>query len=226
MKDPAVLFYYQDFLVGTEFMTDEEIGKYIRILCHQADKGRLSKQQVLSICKASAISKSIQEKLKIDNDGFYYNERMEMEKEKRRKFAESRRNNAKGGKASAEHMEDINEDINKNKKGERTAFFLKAFTDEFQKNKEFITEWKDWVTLNDQRFTELTAMTAKKQINHLMSLPIKEATKLLNQAITNNWRGIKYNSNINEKTEPEKSFKTSKEMQDLLDAARQRKTVN
>jgi hypothetical protein len=24
MKDPAVLFYFQDFLVGTEFMTDDE----------------------------------------------------------------------------------------------------------------------------------------------------------------------------------------------------------
>ena len=29
MKDPAVLFYFQDFLVGTEFMTDEEVGQYI-----------------------------------------------------------------------------------------------------------------------------------------------------------------------------------------------------
>ena len=42
MKDPAVLFYFQDFLVGTEFMTDDEVGKYIRILCHQADKGALT----------------------------------------------------------------------------------------------------------------------------------------------------------------------------------------
>lgn len=29
MKYPAVLFYFQDFLVGTEFMTDNEVGKYI-----------------------------------------------------------------------------------------------------------------------------------------------------------------------------------------------------
>jgi len=32
MKDPAVLFYFQDFLVGTEFMSDEEVGKYIFVL--------------------------------------------------------------------------------------------------------------------------------------------------------------------------------------------------
>ena len=30
MKDPAVLFYFQDFLVGTEFMTDDEVGKYLQ----------------------------------------------------------------------------------------------------------------------------------------------------------------------------------------------------
>ena len=27
MKDPAVLFYFQDFLVGTEFMCDEDLIK-------------------------------------------------------------------------------------------------------------------------------------------------------------------------------------------------------
>ena len=119
-KDPAILFYYQDFLVGTEFMTDEETGIYIRILCHLADKERLTKKQVLSICKASAFTDNIQSKLKIDKNGFYYNQRMLEEKEKRLKFTESRRINAKGGKAYAEHMvghmenENINENINEN----------------------------------------------------------------------------------------------------------------
>ena len=111
-KDPAVLFYYQDFIVGTQFMTDSDVGKYIRILCHQADKGNLTKGQVLSICKASEIPKSIQGKLNVDSGGLYYNERMRSEKEKRRNFSQSRRNNALGGKAYAQHMED--EDINKN----------------------------------------------------------------------------------------------------------------
>ena len=112
-KDPAVLFYFQDFLVGTVFMTDDEVGKYIRILCHQADKGRLSEKQVLSICKADVIPNVIKEKLKVDSDGLYYNARMQSEKEKRSKFTESRRNNALGIKAHAKHMEDEDRDINK-----------------------------------------------------------------------------------------------------------------
>jgi len=117
-KDPAVLFYYQDFLVGTEFMDDNEVGIYIRLLCHLYDKEELSEKQVLSICKASAFSEipdDIKIKLKKNGDGLYYNERARNEKEKRRAFSESRRKNAlgvKGDKAYAKHMEDesINED--------------------------------------------------------------------------------------------------------------------
>lgn len=113
-KDPAVLFYYSDFLTGTAFMTDDELGKYIKILCHQADKGKLTKQQVLSICKASVIPNNIQEKLLTDENGLMYNKRMLEEKEKRVKFSESRRNNAKKEKTYAKHMENenINKDIN------------------------------------------------------------------------------------------------------------------
>ena len=116
-KDPAFLFYYQDFLVGTEFMTNEEVGIYIRILCHLADKGKLSKEHMLSICRGYAFTKNIQNKFQVDSDGFYFNERLRLEVEKRRNYAESRRNNAKHDKAYAEHMEDenINENVITNK---------------------------------------------------------------------------------------------------------------
>ena len=127
-KDPAVLFYYQDSLVGTEFMTNEETGIYIKMLCYQADKGKLTKKQVLSICKASAIPEFVQEKFLVDSDGLYYNQRMLEEKEKRSKFAESRRNNALGGKASAKHMEDEDVNINKdNNKDSIQSLWIKTF---------------------------------------------------------------------------------------------------
>ena len=38
-KDPAILFYTQDFLVGTMMMSDEQVGQYIRLLCLQHQKG-------------------------------------------------------------------------------------------------------------------------------------------------------------------------------------------
>lgn len=125
MKDPAVLFYFQDFLVGTEFMTDDEVGKYMRILCHLADKGSLCKSQVLRICKTSTIPEAISEKLLIDEDGNYYQRRMREEREKRINYSESRRlNRTKVNnnicKTYDVHMENenenINEDINSKKK--------------------------------------------------------------------------------------------------------------
>lgn len=38
-KAPAVQLYAQDFLDGTKFMSNAEVGLYIRMLCEQVDKG-------------------------------------------------------------------------------------------------------------------------------------------------------------------------------------------
>jgi hypothetical protein len=114
-KDPAVLFYYEAFSHGTQFLTDEEAGKYIRLLIYQFDKGHIPLELVLRICKASGfenISKNILSKLKIDENGHYFNERADIEKEKRIKFTASRKANASTSSALAEH--DINKDISIN----------------------------------------------------------------------------------------------------------------
>ena len=47
-KDPAVLFYTSDFLSGTFTMTNEQVGMYIRLLCLQHQKGKLSEKDMLS----------------------------------------------------------------------------------------------------------------------------------------------------------------------------------
>ena len=89
MKDPAFLFYSNDFLTGTFLMTDEQIGRYIKLLCLQHQKGHLKEKDMLNICKEydeDIFSKFIQ-----DEQGNYYNKRLEEEAEKRNKFVESRR---------------------------------------------------------------------------------------------------------------------------------------
>jgi len=50
-KDPAFLFYTGDFSTGTQFFSDEQVGKYIRLLMAQHQHGRLSEKQMLYICK-------------------------------------------------------------------------------------------------------------------------------------------------------------------------------
>ena len=125
-KDPAVLFYTSDFLSGTFTMTNEQVGKYIRLLCLQHQKGKLTEKDMLSIC--SAYDVDIWDKFKIE-DGVFINERMYNEAVRRQKFSESRRNNAKSpkndstSKAYATHMETetetetitVNKTINKTK---------------------------------------------------------------------------------------------------------------
>jgi hypothetical protein len=113
MKDPAVLFYFQDFLVGTDFMSADEVGKYIRILCHQADKGSLTLSQLKRICEGT-VPEAVMEKLKIDDEGKYYQERMRTEREKRINYSESRRKNRAVKDDNIcetydKHMENINE---------------------------------------------------------------------------------------------------------------------
>lgn len=48
-KDPAFLFYSNDFLSGTFLLSDEQVGKYIRLLCIQHQKGILTKKDMLNI---------------------------------------------------------------------------------------------------------------------------------------------------------------------------------
>lgn len=109
-KDPAFLFYSSDFTIGTQFLTDEQTGKYIRLLVAQHQHGRLSEKHMLQICKTydfDVFSKFIR-----DEDGVYYNERLENEVFKRRKYSESRSNNRQAKKTYVPHMENENENIN------------------------------------------------------------------------------------------------------------------
>ena len=114
-KDPAILFYTSDFITGTLTMTDDQKGKYITLLCLQHQQGYLTDEDMLNICKT--YDKKIYSKFIKNGDGFYYNERMKKESERRQKYSESRRQNRKICKTYDNHMETITEteNINRNK---------------------------------------------------------------------------------------------------------------
>jgi len=119
-KDPAFLFYYQDWLVGTSFMTNEQKGIYIDMLCHQAHHGTLTQHMVDSICPNKDDWKVISEKF-THEEHYWYNERLMEEMNKRKLFSESRRKNRLGKtrKSSIPHMENENENENEGKNGEK-----------------------------------------------------------------------------------------------------------
>lgn len=114
MKDPAFLFYSSDFLTGTMTMTNEQVGKYIRLLCMQHQKGHLLEKDMLKIC--NTYDEDVYEKFIKDDDGKFYSKRLETEISKRKSYSESRRNNRLGTnkicKSYDYHMENENININ------------------------------------------------------------------------------------------------------------------
>ena len=94
-KDPAFLFYSSDFLTGVCDLTFEERGQYITLLCLQHQKGRLSKKVIdISIPNAAA---DVLAKFQKDENGNFFNERLEKESEKRAQHAEKQRQRALSG---------------------------------------------------------------------------------------------------------------------------------
>lgn len=101
MKDPAFLFYSADFQIGTEDMTDEQVGKYIRLMCRQHLKGHIKEEHMTKICKS--YDKEIYDKFAIDEHGCYFNQRLENEIEKRKRYSQSRAKNRQGKKNKPEN---------------------------------------------------------------------------------------------------------------------------
>jgi len=131
-KDPAILFYTSDFITGTLTMTNDQKGKYITLLCLQHQQGYLTGEDMLNICQS--YDKKIYSKFNENGDGLYYNERMKIESERRRKYSESRSQNRKIYKTYDNHMETITENetiiVNKNKKGAKNKKFKPPIIEE------------------------------------------------------------------------------------------------
>lgn len=168
-KDPAFLFYSSDFLTGTFTLTNEQVGKYIRLLCLQHQKYSLTKKDMLNIC--SSYDEDIFSKFELEDD-LYYNKRLREESIKRKEYSESRKNNRKKkdminiSQTYDSHMENenenINEDINKNK------IVLKKFT------------FSDFNGLPSAYMESV-----KIQLNNLKQL------KLTEEVIISNWEAFK-----------------------------------
>jgi uncharacterized phage protein (TIGR02220 family) len=90
-KDPAFLFYSNDFLSGTYTMTDAQVGKYIRLMCLQHQQGHLSETDMLTVCQKH--DAKIWSKFKKDEQGMYYNERLDAEISKRQAHSQKQREN-------------------------------------------------------------------------------------------------------------------------------------
>ena len=117
-KDPAFLFYPNDYIGGTMGMTFEEKGAYMELLMMQFNRGHMTSHMIGHI--VGQLWDTIQHKFIQDNKGLWYNERLEAEKNKRKLYTESRINNKRGknqyskGKKQSGHMTSHMENENEN----------------------------------------------------------------------------------------------------------------
>ena len=91
-KDPAFLFYPSDFLTGTMFMTNEQIGVYIRLLCSQHQHGGIIDKDSFNALVGNNLL--IKNKF-IESETGFYNERLTIEMEKRNKKSNNMSETAK-----------------------------------------------------------------------------------------------------------------------------------
>lgn len=154
MKDPAILFYTSDFLNGVTDLTMEERGQYITMLCVQHQKGHLT-EKMIRLCVGNATA-DVLAKFSQDDDGNYFNDRMELEINKRKVHAEKQRDRAiegwkkrkeemprhNHGNATAMPLENENENVIVSKSVIRKRSAEEKPTNPFSDS--FLQYWEQW----------------------------------------------------------------------------------
>ena len=93
-KDPAFLFYPNDWLGETMGMTFEQKGAYLELLMLQFNRGHMPLPLIHQV--VGALWEAVKEHFEADEEGRYYNLRLEEEVQRRRTYCASRRKNIQG----------------------------------------------------------------------------------------------------------------------------------
>jgi hypothetical protein len=235
-RDPAFLFYTSDFLTGTMTMSNEQIGKYIRLLCMQHQKGELSEKDMLFICGTydeDIFSKFQRVGLK------FVNKRLAEEIEKRKNYSESRRKNRLKkdtepkeenniSKTYVPHMENENENDNSllnNTLVEKKEITLEELKNKFLPNKDFATELYKNESANSQFYNQELYRVKRKfpddndyiEFNSKLKLLDKVHTSLKDYALHfRNWLATKPEKKPKEEVQVDKYGKPRPSNQYIL----------
>lgn len=198
MKDPAFLFYSDNFQSGTQFFSDEQTGKYIRLLCAQHLHGHLSEKHMMFICKTYDLD--IWSKFKKDGEGKFYNERLELEILRRKSYSESRSTNRKSVNKKKKHMKKTSKSyVNHmgigdgdgieigNRSGNETL--ISPFSENFDRY------WQGWKAYKKAEHGKTyksvkTEASSLKLLYNLSEGDEGRAAKIIETSIANQWQGF------------------------------------
>lgn len=151
-KDPAMLWYWNDWNSGTVTLSRYLKGCYIDVLHAQFNNGHLSLEEIKTVLGSDFESSwpTLQKKFETDQNGLFFNKRLEQEQEKRRAFTESRRTNRMSthmNKHMIAHMENENEDVNRNDNEVELHPTFKDFWDAYGKKVDRDKCQKKWAKI-------------------------------------------------------------------------------
>lgn len=155
-KDPATLWYWNDWHGGTSTFSRHLKGCYTDLLHAQFNNGHLSLDEIKTVLGSDFGSSwpTLRKKFAVDNDGLFFNERAELEKNKRIAFVESRKNNLKSHKE--EHMNTHKDSLMENENRNAIAIEVKNekwpfenFWDAYSKKQDKAKCEKKWALIDD-----------------------------------------------------------------------------
>lgn len=161
-KSPSFQFYAQDFLTGVMYLTNEEIGMYIKMLAKQWTDGKIPKKRLGLFLGIEWDSLSEELKNKFTDCGEHViNKRLEIEREKKKNFLKKQSDNGKKGGRPPKS--------NNNKKPNESQKNPLEEEDEDEKEKEFDKE-KEIISIFNSTCVNLPQVQKltdkrKKQIN-------------------------------------------------------------
>ena len=220
MKNPAFPLYAADFLMGTVYMSFEDVGRYIKLLCYQWDSGEIPVKRLGLLVGLEWVnfSDELKEKFEVKNDRIL-NLRLEKVREKRQKYIEKQAlNGSKGGRPKItekpKKQKDkkpeipINPEDNPNINPNETLLengieieniFISVFKKwpkfDFRFVPENLIDCVDlWLTYKrTRRETYKSQMSFErmvKQLNDFSEGNHETAVKIIEQSMANNWAGL------------------------------------
>jgi hypothetical protein len=191
-KDPAFLMYSNDFLTGTFTMNDAQVGKYIRLLCLQHQKGALSAKDFERV--VGTPDPEIEGKFETEKgpsgEIYYFNVRLREEAEKRSQFCASRRDNRLKKQPEKQSIQKV-------KAPARDPHFTEeAIINNFGMDcPGLVKAWQDWTAFKAEQFrfkfkSEKSEQTAIINLKNLSHGKIDVAIAIIEQSISNGWKGL------------------------------------
>lgn len=206
-KDPAFLFYSNDWTGGTMHLSLLEKGAYIELLMLQFNRDKFTVDQARHVLKEFFDSTWPVLCEKFETDGMYYwNHRLRLEKTKRQAFTKSRSENLKGkrhitehkGSRKAPHMGkhmgngNGNGIRNRNGIGNEVKVLREiAFP---WTTETFMAAWVLWIEYRKERglrtYKVVGEQSALKRLVKLSGGVEEKAISLIELAIASNWQGF------------------------------------